>query len=134
MRGFTQANMTHDKVGLEVDEDDPFLQADLVLTKRIGDKLYRHYPAHPWAISVSHAQGIATITLPPFAGRHALWKYVIKLYDLKSDPGLTSVVRAGGEMLERLNLPRTGFSGSQFADAINSAPIHKRLNNGLFQI
>lgn len=117
----------------EVNEDDPHLQADLALTKTIADKLQRHYPGHPWLVEVTHAQGIATITIPLFTGRSGTTKYVLHISKLKTDPGLRSVVRAGGEILERLAIPRNQFSAAHFMDALNSNPI-RRVTSGILTV
>lgn len=116
-----------------LNEEDPFLQADLALTKLIADKLQRHYPGHPWLVEVTHKQGIATITIPLFAGSSGTSKYVLHISKLKSDPGLRAVVRAGGEILERLAIPRNAFSESHFMDALNSNPI-RRVTSGILTV
>ena len=115
-RGFTKAKVAYDPT----DEIDPYIGADLALTKAIADKLQAHYPAHPWMVKVTHAQGVAMIKLPLVMKRHQ--EFVLHIDKLKSDPGLRAVVRAGGEILERYNMPRHGFSLERFLDARAEGP------------
>lgn len=115
-RGFTGKIKTYD----QTDEVDPHVAADLAMTLRISETLERHYPAHPWMVTVSHAQGIAQIKLPLVMKRNQA--YILHLDKLAVDPGLRKVVRAGGEILERYNMPRAGFSLTPFLEAREKGP------------
>lgn len=118
-RGFTgKKKVLHDPAG--VDGDDPFVQADLALTVKISEVLERHYPAHPWMVTVSHAQGYAAIKLPILMKRNQ--HHILHITTLKSDPGLKCVIRAAGEILERLNIPRAGFAIDHFLHARSKTP------------
>ena len=46
---------------------------------------------------------------------------------MAADPGLRAVVRAGGEILERHDVPRAGFSIDAFLRARDANPINRRL-------
>lgn len=116
-RGFTGKMM-------DVDMPDKHLAADLALTKMIAEVLERHYPAHPWMVEVSHAKGCAFISLPIIMKRNQ--KYVLHIDKLKMDPGLRSVMRAAGEILERHNVPRAGFAIDHFLAARNAGPLGRR--------
>ncbi len=105
----------------EGDEHDPHAQADVTLTYRIAGVLERHYPGHPWMVEANTRQGVAMISIPLFMGRH---KYILHVAALASDPMLRSVVRAGGEILERYRIPRARFSASDFVSARESLPLH----------
>lgn len=82
--------------------------ADMMLERDMAAVLLRHYPEHPWMIQARHDQGIATIRLayPLLYGRHRTPAIVLMIEDLKTDPTLRSVMRAGGEWLERYRLAR----------------------------
>lgn len=103
-----------------VDRDDPNRGGDaehnrnMALSTRIWEVLQLHYPGHPWGVGVSHRQGVAQIFMPTFTQ----WSYVIRLSELKADPGMKMVVRGAGEMLERFNLPRSGFSTDHYVNAL----------------
>ncbi len=87
-------------------EVDAWEAQNRALARRIWEVLQLHYPGHQWVVAASHEQGGAFIDFPMFT----TWRYFIRLVDLKGDPGMKAVVRAGGEILERYRLPRSGFS------------------------
>ena len=120
--GFTGKTVSYDTRGVE--GVDPFVAADLTLTTQIAAVLERHYPAHPWMVEVTHAQGVAMICLPILMKRNQ--KFVLKIAGLKCDPGLRAVVRAGGEILERYNVPRHGFSLTSFLEAREKGPYVRK--------
>src|SRR5262249_28003701 len=123
-RGFTGRPMGHhDKPG-EDDDVDPYLVADLAMTKAIAERLELHYPAHPWMVMVSHAQGIATIKLPVLMKRNQC--YVTPLPTSGSAPGMRCVMRPAGELLERLDVPRHGFRLDSFLQARSNGPYGAR--------
>lgn len=112
-------------------ENDPFAAVDLAMTKKCADVLERNYPGHPWMIEASHKQGVVFISIPIFTGRN---KYVVHISVLKSDPGLRHIVRAGGEILERFNIPRQSFSVDQYVGALNAMPLNLRGRAGMRQL
>lgn len=119
--GFTERRVRYDPSGTE--GDDPHAARDLALTKRIAQVLERHYPSHPWMVEVSHAQGVAFISLPIIMRRNQ--RFVLHTDRLASDPTLRSVVRAGGELLERHNVPRSGFRLDHFLHARAANPMNR---------
>lgn len=119
--GFTRQTFQYERTGDE--PTDPHAGYDLALTKRIAETLERHYPSHPWMVEVSHAQGVAYISLPIVMKRNR--KFVLHTDRLKADPGLRAVVRAGGEILERHNVPRSGFRLDHFLRARAANPINR---------
>ena len=121
-RGFTGKQQAMHEAQLEDIANDPHARADLALTYQIAEKLEQHYPAHPWRVAVSHAQGVAMIKLPILM--RADQQYVLHIEALKTDPGLKLVVRAGGDLLERHKMPRAGFSLTPFLEARDA--VHNR--------
>jgi hypothetical protein len=115
-RGFNGKITTYD----QTDEVDPHVAADLAMTLRISETLERHYPAHPWMVVVSHAQGVAQIKLPLVMKKNQA--FILHLDKLAADPGLKAVIRAGGEILERHGMPRAGFSLTPFLEARAKGP------------
>jgi len=105
-------------------ERDPFLEVDFALTKRIAEVLERHYPSHPWMVEVSHAKGCAFLSLPVIMNRNE--KFVLHIEALKTDPGLRSVMRAAGEILERYKMPRMAFKLDDFLAARASGPYGRK--------
>jgi hypothetical protein len=119
--GFTRKTFDYQRP--EDGSADAHAGADLALTKRIAEVLERHYPSHPWMVEVTHAQGVAYISLPIVMKRNQ--KFVLHTDRLKSDPGLRAVVRAGGEILERHNVPRSGFRLDHFLHARAANPMNR---------
>ena len=107
-------------LGMEPGDEDPHVKADMDTARKIGRVLEYHYKAYPWLVHVSSKQGLASISLPILMDGAA---YHIKLHDLNSDPGMVSVVRGAGEILERYRIPRSGFSGADFVAALRRNPI-----------
>lgn len=97
-----------------------FNAANSRLQRTIGGFLARKYPGHPWAVASEIEHGIVKIAIQGFQQ----WPYVIKADDLKSDPHLHIVMRGAGELLERLNMPRTGFSLADWKGAMTRLPHH----------
>lgn len=104
---------------------DKHAAADLAITKKIGAKLEQHYPCQPWLVEVDSAQGVAFISLPIIMRRNQ--RYCLHLSTIGSDPGLRCVVRAGGELLERHNVPRAGFQIDHFLAARNANPMNRKM-------
>ena len=116
--GFSRPIVRYEGKGDEGRNFDPFRQADLEMAKRVWQVLHWHYPSHCWGVSVDHQQGIVQIILPVFSD----WSFVVKISDLKGDPAMKAVVRAGGEMLERWRMPRSGLDPVHFAQALKRYP------------
>ena len=121
--GFTRKQVRYEAPG-EGLEHDPYAVADLTLTTRIAEKLEQHYPAHPWMVKVSHAQGVAMIKIPILMKASEHW--VLHIARLACDPGLRAVVRAGGEILERYNVPRHAFRIDDFLTAREKGPLARK--------
>ncbi len=88
---------------------------DLALSKQAGEILERHYPGYLWAV---HADTNGGVLLIHNLALHGRWGFQLNLRDVYSDPGLKSVVAAGGELLERYKMKRGKFD----ADAWRAAP------------
>jgi hypothetical protein len=84
---------------------------DFLTAKQMAETLHSHYPGHLWAVTCEGLKGIATVRNLRLSGR---WGFVIKLRDLKADPGMKEVIRAGGELLERYRVSRGRFNPAEF--------------------
>lgn len=112
---WTRAHLEHDPLG-DVEASgqiDRFKAADDKLCRDIWAVLQHHYPGHPWHVAASSKQGMVQIFLPTFS----TWSYNIRMADMTADPGFRLVIKGAGEMLERYQLPRAGFSISQYVAA-----------------
>ena len=109
-----QSRHTHGLMNAEGQYDD----ANDEMQKHIGTALARFYPGHPWAVMSEIEHGIVKIAIQGFVQ----WPFILHVATLKSDPGLKSVLRAGGELLERLKMPRHGFSVADWRSAMTAFP------------
>ena len=82
---------------------DSDMTADMLMAKDIGETLHGHYPGWAWAVNVTG--GVAVIKNLYLS---STWGYVLKYADIKGDAAdrKQKVINAGGELLERCNLPR----------------------------
>jgi hypothetical protein len=107
----------------------PYLKAELATCHWVTEKLERYYPGHAWFATcimgkdnkynvVGGVIGIRINALMP-----ANEYYKINMADLLTDSGTAIVMRAAGELLERYNIPRSGFDMDHWRGALNSLPI-----------
>ena len=87
---------------------------DLDLASRIVKKLTDHYPDHLWGVLFDEDGGVVricceTVQHPIFTNR--TYAYTLKLSRFDTDPDLKSVMRAGGEILERARIHRGRWNG-----------------------
>ena len=83
--------------------------------------LLEQYPGYIWQVMADVEQGIATIALPTFMG--PTLKFVIHLENVHGPVAMDKQVReAGGQLLERLRLSRTGLWMPEYMDAKAKAP------------
>lgn len=106
------------------DEAGALRAANERLCRHVGEALQRLYPFHPWAVSAEIEHGIVKVALTGFQQ----WPYVINVQTLKSDPSLSSVKKAGGELLERFQMPRAAFSPADWIVATQKMPWHFNRN------
>ena len=93
--------------------DDKHKSADLRLAIGIGAELQRLYPGYSWRVTCDSFQGIVYFSVPALMGDTL--NAIIRLADLDRDPKL--VMRLGGQLLERMRLPRRGFEAMSFCEA-----------------
>lgn len=93
------------------DEVDLFAKQDMTIARAINRVLLSHYRGHFWEAYCDSKQGIAWITIPLLLGN---WKYVFKLSE-EITPA--HIIRAGGEILERFNIPRSSLDVASFIAA-----------------
>lgn len=118
-RGFTgEKTVTADRAG---DENLTHHAAELALTMAVAEKLEAHYPAHPWMVKVDMRQGVVQISLPLVMPKTEV--FVLHIDRLKTDPNLHAVMRAGGTILEKYNIPRSGFRLDTFLAARDAGHI-----------
>ena len=112
---YNEARGVQEWEGDDGDQLNPYWRENIALAKRIWEVLQFHYPGHYWVTGANHEQGIVRIEFPMFT----MWPYILKIADLKADPGMKQVVDAGGEILERYRIPRSGFTVANLVAAQN---------------
>lgn len=114
-RSFGQGNIeikeVYERKGLLPEEEDRRARWDLMVAKAITRVLLSHYRGHFWVVECDSAQGIAWISIPVLLGD---WKYIFHLSE-DITPGM--IIRAGGEILERFNMPRSNLDIASFIAA-----------------
>lgn len=104
---------------------DPYKSVNMETAKWVGAKLDSVYPGHPWLVVCDTRNGIISIQIRGIMPANR-W-YVVKLNDVKSDPGgRHTILRGAGELLERYQIPRRGFSEHHWFDAMDKAPVRGR--------
>ena len=118
MKMFDEAYVEHNR-GVK-NEHGEFDAANDELCRIVHAVLKANFPGHPWAVEAACENGIVKICLQGFMQ----WQHVIHITSMKGDPKLRPVVKAGGELLERLNMPRTGFAVGDWQKALRVHPAH----------
>lgn len=93
---------------------DPHCEFDMFISKRIEEILQHHYPGYTWDAKVSAQQGLIWFNIPVLMGETLYWAIKLKQWD---DLNSKLVIDGGGELLERMNLPRKGFEVMSFLEA-----------------
>jgi hypothetical protein len=110
----TQITRTQKQWG-GVEEVDKHEHHDVDLARAIGAKLSEAFPGHPWFVEVDSVGGMVHISIPALMHN---WRFNLRLRDLASDPGWKAVIKAGGEILERWNIPRSTIDVAAFNAAL----------------
>ena len=105
--GVWNADVGHDNT----DAEKAAAYRDAMLAKKIGERLELDYPGHYFLTEVMRDQGVAVIRHPLLPAKMGV---VIHMKTLASDPALRSVMRAGGEVLERFNIDRGRYNRDNY--------------------
>ena len=88
---------------------------DVLLAKLISETLEKHYPGWGWMVHVDSEGGVVNIINGVMnANLNKQYGYVLKMAALNNNTYpmiVKEVVMAGGELLERMNLPRSRWEG-----------------------
>lgn len=77
--------------------------AEEKICSAVGQVLEKHYPGYRWYVHCTWWTGVVTVKN---LNLHGDYGFMFHLRELLHDVDLTSVMRAGGELLERCSLPR----------------------------
>lgn len=81
---------------------DPHHEADMTIARGVAEVLVKTYFGYNWHVESDVSQGIVTFRIPDLMG--ATLKCVVNLRTTYVNPQL--IMRLGGMLLERMNLPR----------------------------
>lgn len=95
----------------EVEKANKFILGDHVMAKNVAEKLDQKYPGWLWAVHCM--DGVVTVKSMLLSGN---WGFV--MHADKIDNDYKSVVRAGGEILERYNQQRGRFNQDLYSDLV----------------
>lgn len=87
------------------------LAADLAAARAVRRILDTAYPGHDWEVVADSGQGYVAFRIPMLMG--ANYAYLVKGRDLTPE----TILRGGGELLERYRLPRGKFDLDRFLAA-----------------
>jgi hypothetical protein len=93
---------------------DPHRGFDQFVASRISEILNHHFPGYPWKVVSNAQQGVVYFSIPALMGDTLHWLIKLQQWD-NLNPKL--VIDGGGELLERMNLPRRGFEVMSFVEA-----------------
>lgn len=93
---------------------------DMRTARYVAEILVKTYFGYPWHVTAETKQGVVMFRIPDLMG--ASLQYVINLAKF-SDLTKELVVRCGGELLERMNLPRGQIDMALYLEAKKN--LHK---------
>lgn len=105
-----QMELKYDSGGTFTEREAETAASDLTTTKWVAEVLTNHYRGHFWSVQVSSQQGLCRIGIPVLLGN---WTWNIPLGLLN----VAMVIKAGGELLERFNIPRSSLDVAAFVKA-----------------
>lgn len=90
---------------------------EMGVCKQVGDTLERHYPGWMWMVASPPKSGVVQVKSGYMDPRHG---FVLRLPESYSASNLAEeAIRAGGEMLERVGMPRSRFDADRERAASN---------------
>ena len=93
----------------EVERAEIFKLGDHLTARNVAEALENKYPGWLWAVTADH--GVVTVKSMLLSGN---WGFI--LHENKIDNDYKSVIRAGGEILERYNQHRGRFNQTKYSD------------------
>jgi len=110
---------------------------DIELVGRVFKKLHDCYPGHKWEIEFNSepSGGVLHIINPALNAAlsftNGTWGYTLHLKTIYTDPDLKCVMRAGGELLERMELARGHHKREQAILRVHGVPDRNQPINKL---
>jgi hypothetical protein len=109
---------------------DPNVSIEKVQAEIVARVLHAHYPGQPWKVVADNDGKIVKFQIPVLMGV-TNW-YVISFDTLKQhDRAIATIVKFGGEILERYQIPRSRFSLDHFLTAKALIPPQRKFHGFL---
>lgn len=98
---------------------DPFREMKVKTAQWTGALLQKNYPKYPWfvRVEIDYRGGTIMISLPHIMGDKHYWCVPMKKA-LDGVAGQKHILDGAGELLERYNLPRSGFDEADWMKAM----------------
>lgn len=96
---------------------DLYAKFDMWCAGQVYAILEKHHPGYPWCAQCDAAQGMISISIPVLMGPTLKWALKLKEWETLATHGEKMVKDGAGQLLERFNLPRTGFEAASFLKA-----------------
>lgn len=93
---------------------DDYKSIDTATARYVAEILVKTYFGYPWHVTAEMKQGVVMFRIPDLMGSSL--QYVINLARVK-DLTRDLIVRCGGELLERMRLPRGQIDMALYAEA-----------------
>lgn len=90
----------------------------ILLVKRIGDTLEKHYPGWAWAVRPEQEHGMIYVNALKL---HGSWGLTLRIIDVQCDVHLRTVMRLAGELLERFGVPRGRYRYNDWVALLKDA-------------
>jgi hypothetical protein len=94
---------------MDIEKSQTYKLNDHILAKNVAEVLDKKYPGWLWAVNVM--DGVVTVKSMLLSGN---WGFV--MHSDKIDNDYKTVMRAGGEILERYNQKRGTFNQDRYSD------------------
>jgi len=107
-------------IGVDADGEHAMAEQDLCIA--VGETLQKAYPGYPWQVGCNNESGTVVVDLPVTWKPVEFQRYGILLHmgSLMWAGGFKKVLHAGGEMLERMGLPREAAPRDAKAKALEN--------------
>lgn len=86
--------------------DEDYAGFDMSVAQGMGILLNRHYFGYEWKTYADTKQGIVGFSIPELMGPTLHYVINLKKWDYMSDSYTQLIIEKGGELLERMGLPR----------------------------
>lgn len=96
---------------------DLYREIDLAVARKVIGTLDKEYPGYPWHAKCNAQQGVVYFSIPALMGETLVWLIKLRQWEEFEQNGEHLVRKGGGQLLERMGLPRKAFDADSFVKA-----------------